>query len=85
MKVEISGLNVSIDEAKASDWHTFSLLRKANGKGEFEQFDILMELVEYISDQTEESLVAACGGEGAQAADVIALVSQIIQAATPKN
>lgn len=85
MNIEIDGLKVAIDQAKASDWHTFSLLRKANGKSEFEQFDILMELVEYITDQTEESIVAHLGGDSAQASEVIALVSQIIKAATPKN
>ena len=85
MKVEIDGLKVEIDQAKASDWHAFSLLRKANGKDEFEQFGALMELVEYITDTDEDAIVAHLGGETAQAADVIALVSKIIKAATPKN
>ena len=85
MNTNIDGLKVEIDPAKASDWHAFSLLRQANGKSQFEQFDVLMELVEYITDQTEDSIVAHLGGDTAQAAEVVALVSRIIQAATPKN
>jgi len=83
--VEIDGLKVEVDSKKASDWHAFSLLRKANGADQFEQLAVLMELIEYITDQTEESIVAHLGGDTAQAADVIALVSGIIKAATPKN
>lgn len=85
MEIEIDGLKVSIDQGKASDWHSFSLLRKANGASQFDQLACLMELVEYISDQTEDSIVAHLGGDTAQAVDVIAFVSKVIQAATPKN
>lgn len=85
MKVEIDGLKVSIDQAKAADWHAFSLLRKANGLGQFEQLEVLMELVGYITDADEDKIVAHLGGDTAQASDVIAMVSKIIQAATPKN
>ena len=85
MKKTIDGLKVEIDQAKASDWHSFSLLRNANGKDQFEQFAVLMELIEYITDQDEASIVEHCGGDTAQASEVIALVSKIIQAATPKN
>lgn len=85
MKKTIQGLKVDIDPNKAADWHSFSLLRKANGKDQFEQFAVLMELIEYITDQDEASIVEHCGGDTAQASDVIAIVSNIIQAATPKN
>lgn len=85
MKKTIQGLKVDIDTNKAADWHTFSLLRKANGKDQFEQFAVLMELIEYITDQDEASIVEHVGGETAQAADVVSLVSEIIKAATPKN
>lgn len=85
MKVEIDGLEVTIDQAKAADWHSFSLLRKANGLGQFEQLEVLMELVGYITDADEGKIVVHLGGDTAQAADVIAMVSKIIQAATPKN
>lgn len=85
MKKTIKGLKVDIDQAKASDWHSFSLLRKANEKSQFEQLAVLLELIEYITDVDEAKIVEHLGGDTAQASDVIALVSEIIQAATPKN
>lgn len=85
MKKTIQGLKVEIDTGKAADWHTFTLLRKANDLDQFGQFAVLMEIIEYITDQTEQSIVEHCGGDTAQASDVIALVSDIIKAATPKN
>lgn len=85
MKATIDGLNVNIDQKKASDWHSFSLLRKASGESQFEQLAVLLELIEYITDVDEDIIVEHLGGDTAQAADVIALVSKIIQAATPKN
>ena len=85
MKKTIKGLKVDIDQAKASDWHSFSLLRKANNADQFDQLAVLLELIEYITDVNEDIIVEHLGGDTAQAADVIALVSKIIQAATPKN
>lgn len=85
MKATIDGLKVNIDQKKASDWHSFSLLRKANGESQFDQLAVLLELIEYITDVNEDIIVEHLGGDTAQAADVIALVSKIIQAATPKN
>lgn len=85
MKATIDGLKVNIDPKKASDWHSFSLLRKASGESQFEQLAVLLELIEYITDVDEAKIVEHLGGDTAQAADVIALVSKIIQAATPKN
>ena len=85
MKKTIKGLKVEIDQAKASDWHSFSLLRKANKADQFDQLAVLLELIEYITDVDEASIVEHLGGDTAQASDVIALVSEIIKAATPKN
>lgn len=85
MKKTIQGLKVDIDQAKASDWHSFSLLRKANNASQFDQLAVLLELIEYITDVDEARIVEHLGGDTAQASDVIALVSEIIQAATPKN
>lgn len=85
MKKTIKGLKVDIDQAKASDWHSFSLLRKANNASQFDQLAVLLELIEYITDVDEARIVEHLGGDTAQASDIIALVSEIIQAATPKN
>lgn len=85
MKKTIDGLEVKVDTKRAADWHAFSLIRKASGADQLGQLAILLELVEYITDQTEESIVAHLGGDTAQAADVLSMVSKIIQAATPKN
>lgn len=85
MKATIDGLKVNIDQAKASDWHSFSLLRKANNADQFDQLAVLLELIEYITDVDEAAIVEHLGGDTAQASEVIELVSEIIKAATPKN
>ena len=85
MKKTINGLKVEIDQAKAPDWHSFSLLRKANNADQFDQLAVLLELIEYITDVDEARIVEHLGGDTAQASEVIALVSEIIKAATPKN
>ena len=83
--VVIDGLSVHIDRAKMSDWHTFNILRHADGKGQYEVVNAMLAVIEHATDQTEESIVDHCGGETAQAADVLDLCSKIIQEAAPKN
>ena len=83
--VEIDGLKVEVDTKKASDWHAFNLIRKAQGANQLDQLSVLFEFVEYVTDQTEESIIAHLGGDTAQVADVVALVAKIVSAATPKN
>lgn len=85
MKRTIDGLKVEIDQAKASDWHMFSILRKADGASSNEQIAIMFEAIEYMTDQTEQSIVEHLGGDTAQAADVLGIANRIIQAATSKN
>ncbi|MBR3326770.1 MAG: hypothetical protein IKG22_05545 [Atopobiaceae bacterium] len=85
MKVEIDGLQVEIDQTKASDWHMFSILRKTDGASSNEQIAIMFEAIEYMTDQTEQSIVEHLGGDTAQAADVLNIANRIIQAATSKN
>lgn len=83
--VDIDGLKVEIDQAKASDWHMFNILRKADGASSNEQIAIMFEAIEYMTDQTEQSIVEHLGGDTAQAADVLGIANRIIQAATSKN
>ena len=83
--VVIDGLAVTVDRAKMSDWHTFRILREADGAGQYAQVEAMFKVIEHATDQTEESIVAHLGGESAQAADVIALCTKIIEAAAPKN
>ena len=83
--VVIDGLPVRIDRSKMSDWKTFSILRKADGQGQYAVVDAMLEVIEHATDQTEASIVAHCGGEAAQAADVLELCSKIIKEAAPKN
>lgn len=83
--VTIDGLPVRIDREKMSDWKTFSILRKADGQGQYAVVDAMLAVIEHATDQTEESIVAHCGGEDAQAADVLELCSKIIKEAAPKN
>ena len=85
MKTKINGLSIEIDEAKASDWHMFSILRRSEGASQYEQVSLMFEAIEYMTDQTEESIVEHLGGETAQVADVIKMASEIVKAATVKN
>lgn len=84
-KVTVDGLAVGIDDAKASDWHTLSILRMLDGANMYTQLSVMVELVEYVTDQTENSIVGHLGGDTAQASDVVALLGKIVEAATPKN
>ena len=83
--VTIDGLAVRIDPVKLADWHTFSIIRRMQGAGQFQQLEAMFEIIEYATDQTEASIIAHLGGETAKAEDVIAIASKIIEAATPKN
>lgn len=83
--VEIDGLQVEVNQERAADWHAFKLIRKASTASQMEQLDIMFEFVEYVTDQSEESILAHLGGETAQVADVVSLLSKIVSAATPKN
>ena len=83
--VDIGGLTVTFDRAKMSDWYTFRLLKEADGKGQYALVDAMLKVIEHATDQTEETIVAHCGGDGAQASDVLDLCSKIIEAAAPKN
>lgn len=82
---DIDGLQVEVNQERASDWHAFNLIRKASTAPQMEQLDIMFEFVEYVTDQTEESIISHLGGETAQVADVVSLLSKIVSAATPKN
>lgn len=83
--VTVDGLAVEIDDAKASDWHTLSILRKLDGASMYAQLAVMVELVEYVTDQTENSIVGHLGGDTAQASEVVELLAKIVEAATPKN
>jgi len=83
--VEIDGLKVEVDSRKASDWHAFNLIRKAQDANQFDQLSVMLEFIGYVTDQTEESIIEHLGGDTAQVADVVSLVAKIVSAATPKN
>lgn len=83
--VTIDGLAVRIDRERMSDWSTFRILRDADGKGQYAMVDAMFKVIEHATDQTEASIVAHLGGDGAQAADVIALCTKIIEACSSKN
>ena len=85
MKKKIDGLTVTIDEQKASDWHAFQLVRKANSANQIDQMAVMFEFIGYVTDQDEQSIIEHLGGDTAQVQDVVALVSKIVAAVTPKN
>jgi hypothetical protein len=84
--VIIDGLAVHIDKERMSDWRTFRILREAERQeNQYALVDAMFKVIEHATDQTEESIVAHLGGDDAQATDVIALCTKIIEAAAPKN
>ena len=85
MKKTIDGLTVNIDERKASDWHAFQLVRKANSASQLDQMAVMFEFLEYVTDQTEQSIIEHLGGDTAQVNEVVALVAKIVKEVTPKN
>ena len=85
MKVEIDGLQVEVNQERAADWHAFNLVRKAGNASQMEQLDIMFDFVSYVTDQDEGSIISHLGGDTAQVADVVSMLSKIVSAATPKN
>lgn len=84
--LEIEGLKVTIDTEKTGSWQAFKLLRKSfEADSDLEQFDVMIKLMEFATDQTEDSIVEFCGGDNAQFLDVVKIVSQIVAGCYPKN
>ena len=84
--VEVEGITVHVDTVKTGSWEAFKLLRKARqAEDELSQFDVMVELMAYATDQSEETVVGHLGGEAAQMVDVVRIVSQIVSECYPKN
>lgn len=84
--VNVEGIDVTVDTVKAGSWDAFKLFRKAHeADDELAQFDVMVELMTYTTDQDEASIVEAMGGADAQYMDVVRVVSLIVSECYPKN
>lgn len=85
-RIEVEGLTVNVDTVKAGSWQAFKLLRKSfEAESDLDKFDVMLALMEYSTDQTEKKIVKHLGGNDAQFADVVRVVSQIVSECYPKN
>lgn len=84
--LDIEGLTVQVDTVKTGSWEAFKLLRKAReATDDLDQFDAMLSLMEFATDQTEETIVEHCGGADAQFIEVVRIISLIVAGCYPKN
>lgn len=84
--VEVRGDLITIDQAAISSWRAFNLFRAIESEeSTFAKADAVFALVEMVSGLTAEDIAGRCGGDAADARDVIGYALEVVQAATPKN
>ena len=84
---EVGGIEFDVDEEFMASWKALKLLRKfdSDDLDMFGKLDLSFELIEAATGVTGDDIVAACGGDGAKALDVVNLAVEIVRAITPKN
>lgn len=85
MTVEAGGRTYEVDAKALRSWSAFDLVRKMDAGSEMAKVTAAIDFVGLVCGVSEQELVDACGGDGAEAADVIALVFEIIKGCYPKN
>ena len=83
--VEVRGREYEVDEKALGSWRAFNLVRKMESGREMEKVDAAIGFVELVCGATEDDIVEACGGDDAEAAEVIAVVFDLIKGCYPKN
>lgn len=84
--IDVDGMAVTVYPQKANSWRAYRILRDAMGaEADMDKFDAMLALVEFATDVDEEAIIAHCGGDEAQAPDVVRMVSEILAGCFPKN
>lgn len=85
--IEVQGVTVNVDDAKRGTYKTMKLCGILSNPDAqpFERAAAVFELVEYISDTTEEAIVELCGGDYADAGEVMSFALAVISGAVSKN
>lgn len=83
--VDVGGLSVSIDDAKARSWQAFRLVSRITSDVTPETVDAIMGFLAMATDVDEARLVEHCGGESASIEQVLELAARILEACYPKN
>lgn len=85
--LDIDGLTVHIDTEICQGWTAYRLMCQFADKEQItaQTLPLIVEFVELVSDVDEAAIVEHCGGVKASMQDVMAVMSQIIQEAAPKN
>lgn len=74
----VDGFRLRVDLVKAASWTAFRKSGRIDYKNPtFDIIDKVFDLIEYVSDATEESIVAFCGGDDAARDDVLRLAVKI--------
>ena len=83
----VAGREINIDRDAASSWDAFKLLRTLSSKDvdEMAKLEAAIEYAGLVSGLTEDEIADIAGGGRAQVSDVIKVVTEIIEAASPKN
>jgi hypothetical protein len=78
---------LEIDQEAATSWRAFKYLRVLNGEDSdaVAKMDAAIGYAGLVAHMSEEDIVELAGGDDAQVADVMEIVTNIISKATPKN
>ena len=84
--IEVEGMTITVDTVKTGSWGAFQLLKKARQEtDELDQYQALVELIEYATDTTEAEVVEHLGGDNAQFLEVVRVMATIAGEIYPKN
>lgn len=74
----LRGLSFQADPARLRSWKALSLMGEMQSDNPFERTRATMGFCTYITGLDEERIVEACGGEDADASEVLGFAQEII-------
>ena len=85
--MDINIEDIAIDRDASTSWRAFKQLRVLNDPeaDSMAKMDAAIAYAGLVAALDEDAIVEMAGGEGAQVADVMEVVTQIIAKAAPKN
>lgn len=84
--VTVRGDELAIDENAIKSWRAFNLFRTIEeDESNFAKAAAVFELAQLLCGLDGAAIAERCGGDAADAGDVIGYALEIIQAAIPKN
>lgn len=85
-KVEVDGMEVTVYTERINTWKAFRLMRRIGTTFDVDSAFAMFEFLEYVTDATEDAIVAHLGGdEKSTIVEVATFASKILAECAPKN